>query len=295
MSSQDQQVPARFVVITGLSGTGKSTALKALEDLGYYAVDNLPVQLLSAFVKLPLRHVGETFQAALVMDVRAHDFVERFPRTFLRLANQGYHLELLYLEASDEVLIRRFSQTRRQHPLSGLEGSVAQGLNRERSLLQPIKDMSNQIIDTSRYTVHDLKAEIFNLYTQSDEPAPMQVNFITFGFKYGIAQEADLVMDVRFLDNPYFVDELRMLDGRDPRVVDFVFQGQESQEFLKKFKDLLEFLIPSYKKEGKTQLTVALGCTGGHHRSVAVAEWLARNLNVSGVRLTLRHRDIAME
>lgn len=283
------------MVITGLSGTGKSTALKALEDLGFYAVDNLPVDLLPAFVKLPLRHVGESFQAALVMDVRAHDFVERFPRTFLRLANQGYHLELLYLEASDEVLIRRFSQTRRQHPLSGLEGSVAQGLNRERSLLQPIKDMSNQIIDTSRYTVHDLKAEIFNLYTQSDEPAPMQVNFITFGFKYGIAQEADLVMDVRFLDNPYFVDELRMLDGRDPRVVDFVFQGQESQEFLKKFKDLLEFLIPSYKKEGKTQLTVALGCTGGHHRSVAVAEWLARNLNVSGVRLTLRHRDIAME
>ncbi|MCF8041270.1 MAG: RNase adapter RapZ [Desulfarculaceae bacterium] len=295
MSSQDHQVPARFVVITGLSGTGKSTALKALEDLGYYAVDNLPVELLPAFVKLPLRHVGESFQAALVMDVRAHDFVERFPRTFLRLANQGHNLELLYLEASDEVLIRRFSQTRRQHPLSGPEGSVREGLDRERALLLPVKELANQIIDTSRFTVHDLRQEVFSLYNQSSEPARMQLNFITFGFKYGLPQEADMVMDVRFLDNPYFVDELRHLDGREPQVVDFIFQGQESKEFLKKFKDLLEFLIPAYQREGKTQLTVALGCTGGHHRSVAVAEWLVRNLTASGVRLTLRHRDIAME
>ncbi|MBU1154422.1 MAG: RNase adapter RapZ [Proteobacteria bacterium] len=295
MSSQDHQVPARFVVITGLSGTGKSTALKALEDLGYYAVDNLPVGLLPAFVKLPLRHVGESFQAALVMDVRAHDFVERFPRTFLRLANQGHNLELLYLEASDEVLIRRFSQTRRQHPLSGPGGLVREGLDRERALLMPLKELANQIIDTSRFTVHDLRQEVVNLYRQSGEPARIQINFITFGFKYGLPQEADLVMDVRFLANPYFVDELRHLDGREPQVVDFIFRGQESKEFLKKFKELLEFLIPAYQREGKTQLTVALGCTGGHHRSVAVAEWLVRNLATSGVRLTLRHRDIAME
>lgn len=283
------------MVITGLSGTGKSTALKALEDLGYYAVDNLPVGLLPAFVKLPLRHVGDSFQAALVMDVRAHDFVERFARTFLRLANQGHNLELLYLEAGDEVLIRRFSQTRRQHPLSGPEGSVSEGLDRERSLLRPVKELANQIIDTSRFTVHDLKREVFNLYSQNSEPARLQVNFITFGFKYGLPQEADMVIDVRFLDNPYFADELRHLDGRDSQVVDFIFQGQESKEFLKKFKDLLEFLIPAYQREGKTQLTVTLGCTGGHHRSVAVAEWLVRNLTTSGVRLTLRHRDIGME
>ncbi len=283
------------MVITGLSGTGKSTALRALEDLGFYAVDNLPVGLLPAFVKLPLIHVGETFQAALVMDVRARDFVERFPRTYLRLANQGHNLELLYLEARDEVLIRRFSQTRRQHPLSGPEGSVRQGLNRERALLAPVKELANQVIDTSRFTVHDLRQEIFSLFSQGGQPAGMQVNFITFGYKYGLPQEADLVMDVRFLDNPYFVDELHDLDGRDPQVVDFIFHKEGAQEFLNKFKELLEFLIPAYQREGKTQLTVALGCTGGHHRSVAVAEWLVRELKHPGVRLTLRHRDIAME
>ncbi|MBU1277084.1 MAG: RNase adapter RapZ [Proteobacteria bacterium] len=286
---------ARFVVITGLSGTGKSTALKALEDLGFYAVDNLPVGLLPAFVKLPLRHVGESFQAALVIDVRAHDFVERFPPTYLRLANQGHNLELLYLEASDEVLIRRFSQTRRQHPLSGRDGSLREGLERERALLRPVKEMANQIIDTSRFTVHDLRQEVLNLYSQGGKPARMQLNLITFGYKYGLPQEADLVMDVRFLDNPYFVDDLRNLDGRDLRVVDFIFKKEGSGEFLKKFKELLEFLIPAYQREGKTQLTVAFGCTGGHHRSVAVAEWLLRELKAHGVRLTLRHRDIAME
>ena len=283
------------MVITGLSGTGKSTALKALEDLGFYAVDNLPVGLLPAFVKLPLRHVGESFQAALVIDVRAHDFVERFPPTYLRLANQGHNLELLYLEASDEVLIRRFSQTRRQHPLSGRDGSLREGLERERALLRPVKEMANQIIDTSRFTVHDLRQEVLNLYSQGGKPARMQLNLITFGYKYGLPQEADLVMDVRFLDNPYFVDDLRNLDGRDLRVVDFIFKKEGSGEFLKKFKELLEFLIPAYQREGKTQLTVAFGCTGGHHRSVAVAEWLLRELKAHGVRLTLRHRDIAME
>ncbi|MBU2516419.1 MAG: RNase adaptor protein RapZ, partial [Proteobacteria bacterium] len=185
--------------------------------------------------------------------------------------------------------------TRRQHPLSGREGSLREGLERERVLLRSVKEMANQIIDTSRFTVHDLRQEVLNLYSQGGKPARMQLNLITFGYKYGLPQEADLVMDVRFLDNPYFVDDLRNLDGRDLRVVDFIFKKEGSGEFLKKFKELLEFLIPAYQREGKTQLTVAFGCTGGHHRSVAVAEWLLRELKAHGVRLTLRHRDIAME
>lgn len=189
MTSVTNQVPARFLVITGLSGTGKSTVLKALEDLHYYAVDNLPVELLPSFVQLPLRHVGESFQAALVIDVRAHDFVEQFSPTFLRLLRQGYNLELLFLEASDETLIRRFSQTRRKHPLSGASGSVIDGLSSERKLLAPVKELANQVIDTSRFTVHALRQEIFNLYSQGGQLEPLQLNFITFGYKYGIPRK----------------------------------------------------------------------------------------------------------
>ena len=295
MNERGLQAPARFVVITGLSGSGKSTALKALEDLGYYAVDNLPVDLLPAFVKLPVNHLNKPFLAALVMDVRARSFVERFPATFLRLVNQGHHLELLFLEAEDEVLIRRFSQTRRQPPLSEPGESVGQGLERERKLLAPVRALTQQIIDTSRFTIHDLRQEIVNLYSQDSQPAALQLNLLSFGYKHGLPREADLVMDVRFLNNPYFVDELRDLDGRDPRVVSFVFHDEAAGDFLARFKSLLEFLIPRYQREGKTRLTVALGCTGGHHRSVAVAEWLARELDAPGVRLTLRHRDIALD
>jgi UPF0042 nucleotide-binding protein len=295
MSARGPHLPARFVVITGLSGSGKSTALKALEDLGYYAVDNLPVELLPAFVKLPVSHLNKPFMAALVMDVRARSFVERFPATFLRLANLGHYLELLFLEAEDEVLIRRFSQTRRQPPLLEPGESVRQGLERERKLLAPVRALTQQIIDTSRFTIHDLRQEIVDLYSQDGEPAAMQLNLLSFGYKHGLPREADLVMDVRFLNNPYFVDELRDLDGRNPQVVDFIFRDGTAGDFLARFKALLGFLVPLYQREGKTQLTVALGCTGGQHRSVAVAEWLSRELKTPGIRITLRHRDIALD
>lgn len=294
MPGSAQRGNARFVVITGLSGSGKSTALKALEDLGFYAVDNLPVELLPAFVNLPLEYVGEPFKAALVMDVRAPRFVESFPRIFQDLSDRGFELEILFLEASDEALLRRFSQTRRQHPLTEVRGNLLDGIKRERRLLEPFRLRATQIMDTSRFTVHELRQEVLRLYSRLAPPAAMQVNFMTFGFKYGLPPESDLVMDVRFLANPYFVDELRSLDGRDAAVVDYLFKQETTVAFLSRFKELLAFLLPLYHQEGKSQLTVAVGCTGGKHRSVAVVEWLAKELAGPGYRLTIRHRDISL-
>ncbi len=290
----EHRANARFVVITGLSGSGKSTALRALEDMGFYAVDNLPVQLLPAFVNLPLEFVGEPFKAALVMDVRAPRFLESFPQVFSELAGKGYNLEILFLEASDEVLLRRFSQTRRQHPLSGEQGPIAEGIRRERELLLPFRKRASQILDTSRFTIHELRQEVFRLFARMAPPAAMQVNLMTFGFKYGLPPEADMVLDVRFLSNPYFVDELRGLDGRDARVVEYVFKQEATQTFLAKLKDFLDFLLPLYHQEGKSQLTLAVGCTGGKHRSVAVTDWLARQLTGPDWRITVRHRDITL-
>ena len=290
----DARANARFVVITGLSGSGKSTVLKALEDMGFYAVDNLPAELLPAFVNLPLEYVGEPFKAALVMDVRTPRFVEVFPPILHDLLDKGYRLELLFLEAEEDVLIRRFSQTRRHPPLAGQGESVATGLKKERELLEAVKAQASQVLDTSRFTIHQLKQEIFRLYSRLAPPAKLQINLISFGYKYGIPREADMAMDVRFLANPYFVDQLRPLDGRDQRVVDYVFKQATTTEFLKRFKGLLEFLIPLYHKEGKSQLTVAIGCTGGKHRSVAISEWLAGELKSPECRVTLRHRDVEL-
>jgi UPF0042 nucleotide-binding protein len=290
----DARANARFVVITGLSGSGKSTALKALEDMGFYAVDNLPAELLPAFANLPLEYVGEPFKAALVMDVRTPRFVEVFPPILNELLEKGYSLELLFLEAGEDVLIRRFSQTRRQPPLAEHGESVAAGLQKERELLEPIKAQATQVIDTSRFTIHELRKEIHSLYSRLAPPARLHVNLMSFGYKYGIPREADVVMDVRFLVNPYFVDSLRPLDGRDQRVVDYVFKQATTHDFLNRFKGLLEFLIPLYHKEGKSQLTIAIGCTGGRHRSVAISEWLAEELRSPDCQVTLRHRDVEM-
>lgn len=286
---------ARFVVITGLSGSGKSTALRALEDLGFYAVDNLPVELLSAFVNLPLERMGEPFRAALVMDVRAPNFVENAPPVFSELANKGVALEILFLDSSDEALVRRFSQTRRHHPLACQGDTIQDGIRRERQLLEPFRQRAVQIVDTSRFSTHELRQEIHRLFAQMAPPAPLQVNLISFGYKYGLPTEADIVMDVRFLANPYFVEGLSPLDGRDQRVVDYVFEGEATDAFLSKFSALLDFLLPRYQQEGKSQITVAVGCTGGRHRSVAIAEWLAKRLGGPDYRLSLRHRDINLE
>jgi len=290
----DARANARFVVITGLSGSGKSTMLKALEDMGFYAVDNLPAELLPAFVNLPLEYVGEPFKAALVMDVRTPRFVEVFPPILDDLLSKGYSLELIFLETEEDVLIRRFSQTRRQHPLADKGESLAAGLKKEREMLEPLRAHATQILDTSRFTIHELRKEIFRIYSQLAPPARLHVNLMSFGYKYGIPRESDLVMDVRFLANPYFIDTLRPLDGRDQRVVDYVFKQATTTNFLNRFKGLLDFLIPLYHKEGKSQLTIAIGCTGGRHRSVAISEWLAGKLKSPDCRVTLRHRDVEL-
>lgn len=295
MSEAPPRANARFVVITGLSGSGKSTALRALEDLGFYAVDNLPVELLPAFVSLPLGSAGEPFRAALVMDIRAPRFVESAPQVFHELTNRGFSLDILYLEAGDEPLVRRFSQTRRQHPLSGEGDTIQDGIQRERQLLEPFRLRAAQIVDTSRFTTHELRREIFRLYSELAPPAPLQVNLLSFGFKYGLPPEADMVLDVRFLANPYFVHDLRQLDGQDARVVDYVFKQEDTEAFLSKLKILLDFLLPRYRQEGKSQLTLAIGCTGGRHRSVAVVQWLAQELKSPECRVTVRHRDITLD
>lgn len=280
------------MIITGLSGSGKSTALGAMEDVGFYAVDNLPAELLPAFVDLPLRFAGGPFKAAIVMDMRDPSFLDTFPKTIDNLSGRGYPVEILFLEAGEEALVRRYSQTRRQHPLAQGDEPILKVIAREKQALAGLRSQAHQILDTSRFNIHQLRQEVSRLYSESSAPARFQVNLISFGFKYGLPLEADLVMDVRFLDNPYFVEELRELDGQDPRVVDYVCRHKDTDIFLSKFKDLLDLLLPRYHREGKSQLTVAMGCTGGRHRSVVVSEWLAEQLRDSEYRVTLRHRDI---
>lgn len=283
---------SRFIIITGLSGSGKSTALDALEDLGYYAVDNLPVALLPAFVQMPSAMGSEVFRAAMVMDMRSPDFVKDFPAIYNDLLARGHNLEILFLEAATDALVRRFSQTRRQHPMGG---SIIEAIKKEKKMLGQVRELAEQIIDTSRFNVHELRREISGQFRVMAGPAHMYLNLLSFGFKYGVPTEADLMFDVRFLPNPYFVEELKGRTGCDQPVIDFIFQHQETKEFLGKLKDMLSFLLPLYKREGKSQLTVAIGCTGGKHRSVAVAGWLQGQLSGNDdYRVNLRHRDISL-
>jgi UPF0042 nucleotide-binding protein len=283
---------ARFVIITGMSGSGKSTVLNALEDLGFYALDNLPVALLPAFVQMPAMMMAPVFKAALVMDLRAPDFARDFTRIYAQLLEKGYCLEVLYLEAGDSALVRRFSQTRRSHPLA--PDSVLTGISLERELLAPIRERADQIVDTSRFNVHELRRNITDLFSQTAPLARMYLNLISFGFQYGLPLEADLVWDVRFLPNPYFVEHLSPLTGKDQLVIDYIFRFPVANEFAAKLKEMLEFLLPQYHKEGKSQITVAIGCTGGKHRSVALAGWLAQHLSAPDCRINIRHRDIAL-
>jgi UPF0042 nucleotide-binding protein len=283
---------ARFVIITGLSGSGKSTALNAMEDLGFYALDNLPVALLPAFVHMPAMMMVAVFKAALVMDLRSPDFARDFAQMYGKLLHRGHRLEVLYLEAGDDVLVRRFSQTRRNHPLA--PDSVLTGIKLEREQLAAIRDLADQIVDTSSFNVHELRRNISELFSQAAPLAHMYLNLISFGFKYGLPLEADVVWDVRFLPNPFFSKQLSHLTGKDQAVIDYIFRSPITNEFAAKLKEMLEFLLPQYNREGKSQLTVAIGCTGGKHRSVALAGWLARNLSAPDCRINVRHRDITL-
>lgn len=283
----------RLVVITGLSGSGKSTALKAFEDIGFFCIDNLPATLLPRFLELRDEISREVIKIALVMDLRGKDFLAKFPKIFQEIKRKGYVIEVLFLEAEEEALVRRFSQTRRHHPL-GDHRTLSGTIRLERKKMEPIKKLATYCLDTSQLNVHQLREEILRLFSKVAQPAKMTMNLISFGYKYGLPNEADIVMDVRFLPNPFFVTELKEMDGNQKPVIDYIMKWKETKIFLKSFYELISFLIPQYQKEGKSQLTIAVGCTGGKHRSVTIINALSDFLKKQKLLINIRHRDIRL-
>ena len=282
----------RFVIVTGMSGSGKRTAMKMLEDVGFYCVDNLPVPLIEKFVDLIATPNSEINKVALGLDVRADQSFDDAQRILEQLKETGYVFEILFLEASDAVLLKRYKETRRLHPLS-LEGRVEEGVQKEREILQGIKQKADYIIDTSNLLTRELKEEIDHIFVRNEEYNSLMVNILSFGFKNGIPADADLVFDVRFLPNPFYIDELKHKTGNDKEVQDYVMSFPEAGEFLQKLVDMLDFLIPNYVKEGKHQLVIGIGCTGGKHRSVTLAnELYAKMKNHGSYGTKLYHRDI---
>jgi UPF0042 nucleotide-binding protein len=287
------QRSARFIVLTGLSGSGKSQAIRALEDLGYFCVDNLPTKLIPTLAALVKRE--GISRVAIVVDIREKSFLAEFPTTFKKLrAIKGLNPALIFLEASHEALVRRFSETRRPHPLAP-DKSAAEGIRAERKQMNVIRGMADQIIDTSELTVHQLRQAFagFSGVTR-DEKTTLPVTLVSFGYKYGIPTDADLVFDVRFLPNPHFVQRLRLKTGKDRDVVKFMEQHAVTGQMLDRLTDLLKFLIPQYVTEGKSYLTIGIGCTGGRHRSVMIAEALKKTIDaLPGARVRVQHRDIS--
>jgi len=284
----------KIIIITGLSGSGKSTAIDALEDGGFFCIDNLPVILLPKFLEFRAETGSEITKLALVMDLREEEFIQRYPDIFTKLRQEGCLFEILFLEASTEVLLRRYSQTRRKHPLSEAK-SLLEGIQAERKELKDLREIADLIIDTSNYNVHELKEIILNHVLKAVPAKRMKIYLLSFGFKYGIPADADLVIDVRFLPNPHFVQELRNLDGTSPKVKEFMDRWKETHIFLEKYLDLLNYLIPHYEKEGKSSLTIAVGCTAGTHRSVSIADAIYRELKKTTNLITLTHRDIELD
>lgn len=285
----------RLVIITGLSGSGKTLAIDCFEDLGYFCVDNLPVGLIKPFRDLMLRGREQVARAALVIDAREGEFLRQFPPIFKKLRARDTPIELLFLECSEDVLKRRFSATRRPHPMARTGGTLEQSIRQEAQALGPLREMADRIIDTSNFTAHQLRTFLQNAFGVSPEAAGPRVNVVSFGFKYGVPAEVDLLFDVRFLPNPHFVDSLRRLDGRDPRIQEFLDQTETTAEFLQRLESFLSFLIPHYTEEGKSYLTIALGCTGGKHRSVALAERLGRYFVAQNLPTSVSHRDVGLE
>ncbi len=282
----------RFVVVTGMSGGGKKTALRMLEDVGFYCVDNLPVELIEKFVELLGSPGGEVSKVALGVDVRANQGFERVPEILNKLKAAGYPLEILYMEAGDDTLLKRYKESRRMHPLSP-EGRIEEGIRKEREILSPIKKQADYIMDSSRLLTRDLKEELDKIFVKDEGYNNLMVTIESFGFKHGIPQDADLVFDVRFLPNPFYIDELKYLSGNDQPVRDYVMGFEEAGIFLQKLQDMIEFLIPNYVKEGKSNLVVAIGCTGGKHRSVTLASSLYDRMKKrTDIGFKLTHRDV---
>ncbi|MBI2216527.1 MAG: RNase adapter RapZ [Candidatus Rokubacteria bacterium] len=283
-----------FVVITGMSGAGKSYAIKCFEDMGFFCVDNLPTTLIPTFADLATRSTQSIHRIALGVDVREGEYLSHLLDAIAELRRRRHSVEVLYLEASEETLVRRYHETRRRHPLAG-NGNVLEGIRAERKAMAHLREIADRILDTSGLTVHQFKALLIELYVTPKQRPGLAPSLVSFGFKHGIPYDADLVFDVRFLPNPHFVDELRAHDGRDAPVRTFIFEHEESRELLRRLRDLLAFLIPCYEREGKAYLTVAIGCTGGRHRSVAFVEELRAFLEERGLSPTVVHRDLDRE
>jgi UPF0042 nucleotide-binding protein len=279
-----------LVIVTGMSGSGKGTVLKAFEDLGFFCIENLPVQLIPKFIEGIHVAGGEVERAALVIDVRAGERLRDLQALLARLREHDFRIFVLYLEARDGVLVRRFSETRRPHPLTA-EKPLREAIRQERKRLGKVRELADVIIDTSDYTTHQVKALVTSRFRTRRRAAELNVNLVSFGYKYGIPLEADLLFDARFLPNPYFVTGLRQLSGRDRKVVRYMRSFPEAGEFAKKLSAFIRYLVPFYVREGKSYLTIGIGCTGGRHRSVFIADELGRQLKLKGAVIRVRHRD----
>jgi len=284
----------QFVIVTGLSGAGKTQTIRCLEDIGFFCIDNLPPALIPKFAELCYQSKGKIDRIAIVVDIRGRNFFDNIFASLKSLEDMGLKYEILFLDAQDDVLIKRFKESRRSHPLS--QGKrIEDAILEERKRLEDIKSKASHIIDTSRLTVRQLKEEINKIYIMGEKFESLIITVTSFGFKYGIPLDCDLVFDVRFIPNPYYIDELKRLSGNDKAVFDYVFKWDETNKFVEKTTELLEFLIPNYIKEGKSQLVIGIGCTGGRHRSVAIANKIYENLKNNNHTVLISHRDITKD
>nr|WP_302647285.1 RNase adapter RapZ [uncultured Clostridium sp.] len=282
----------RFIIVTGLSGAGKSEATNALEDMGYFCVDNLPPKLIKKFAEVCKQSQGSIDKVALVMDIRGGIFFDDLFESLSELSKEQFQYEILFLDTSDEVLVKRFKEKRRSHPLAP-GGRVITGIELERQKLREVKDKADVIIDTSKYAIKDLREEMARKFGDKEMPEKqMAITILSFGFKYGIPVDSDLVFDVRFIPNPFYIPELKPFSGNDEPVKNYVMEQTETQTFLQKANDMFEFLIPNYQKEGKRQLIISIGCTGGRHRSVAIANSIYETLRANNHDVYVEHRDI---
>ncbi len=291
-SAQTVPEEMEFLIITGLSGAGKSLATHTLEDLGFFCVDNLPPALIPKFAEIIKESQGRIRRVALVIDIRGGEFFDALGTALASLDAAGIRFQIVFLDASDEILVRRYEETRRKHPLGG---SVLDGIRAERRRLQPLKEQAHKIIDTSTLTATELKQELADSFLRADGRRTLTVTVTTFGYKYGIPLDADLVFDVRFLPNPYYAEALRSLPGSSPEVREFMLGFEQTVEFQRRLHDMLGYLLPQFTAEGKSHLTVAVGCTGGKHRSVVIGEDLAQFLSGAGHAVRVKHRDVRKE